>query len=211
MKITKYGHCCLLVEEGGLRILTDPADLSTGQEAARNIDLILITHEHGDHFHIDSLKAVLANNPQAKVVTNRAVGALMQPAGLGFELLEHGGSRTDKSILIEGIGEEHAVIYPSIPNVQNTGYLIAKKFFYPGDALTDPGRPVDILALPVAGPWMKISDAVDYARALKPKTWFPVHDGILWKPGAGFKWASLALDPLGMPGQAMESGQEIDF
>jgi L-ascorbate metabolism protein UlaG (beta-lactamase superfamily) len=201
----------MLIEDGGLRILTDPTPFSTGQEAARNIDIIFITHEHGDHFHLDTLKAILAENPQAKVVTNSAVGALMQPEGLAFELLEHGQSRMDKGVVIEGVGESHAVIYPTIPSVQNTGYMIGKKLFYPGDALTNPERSVDILALPVAGPWMKISDAIDYAIALKPKIWFPVHEAILKDPMLGFKAPSVVLPPLGMPGQILELGKEIDF
>ena len=37
---------------------------------------------------------------------------------------------------------------------------------------------MDVLALPVAGPWMKISEAVDYALAVKPRLAFPVHDGV---------------------------------
>lgn len=60
--------------------------------------------------------------------------------------------------------------------MENTGYFIDEKLFYPGDAFTDPGRPIDVLALPVAGPWVKISESVDYALALKPRTVFPVHD-----------------------------------
>ena len=211
MRITKYGHCCLLVEERELRILTDPGTYSSGYETVRDIDLILLTHEHPDHFHLDSLKKVLENNPRAKVVTNHGVGALMQQESLMFELLEHGQSRKDKEVLIEGVGQEHAVIYPTIPNVANTGYFIGGKLFYPGDALTNPERPVDILALPVIGPWVKISEAADYARALKPKTWFPVHDGILRNPAMGFKWASYALDSLNMPGTELEHGKEIDF
>lgn len=211
MKITKYGHCCLLIEEKGLRILTDPSPFSAGQEAARNLDLILITHEHGDHFHVDSLKAILANNPQAKVVTNHAVGIFLKEASLAFELLEHGQSRQDKEVVIEGIGTEHAVIYQTLPVVVNTGYFIGGKFFYPGDAFTNPERPVDILALPVAGPWMKVSEAIDYVRALKPKTWIPVHDGILKSVEFGFKVPSYALDPLGLQGTMPELGKEIDF
>ena len=39
--------------------------------------------------------------------------------------------------------------------------------------------PLKILALPVAGPWMKISEAIDYAKLLKSKVCFPVHDASL--------------------------------
>jgi L-ascorbate metabolism protein UlaG (beta-lactamase superfamily) len=63
MKITKIGHCCLLIEEKGLRILTDPGAWSEAQNELKNIQLILITHEHQDHFYLDSLKQVLKKQP----------------------------------------------------------------------------------------------------------------------------------------------------
>ena len=36
-----------------------------------------------------------------------------------------------------------------------------------------------MLALPVAGPWMKIADAIDFAKAIKARTAFGVHDGMV--------------------------------
>ena len=48
-----------------------------------------------------------------------------------------------------------------------TGYMI-NNLCYPGDAFTNPNMPIDILALPVAGPWMRIKDAINYALTLKP-------------------------------------------
>ncbi|MEK6878040.1 MAG: MBL fold metallo-hydrolase [Nanoarchaeota archaeon] len=59
MNITKYGHCCLLIDINGVRILTDPGNYSTMQDTAENVDFILITHEHSDHLHIDSVKTIL--------------------------------------------------------------------------------------------------------------------------------------------------------
>ena len=67
----------------------------------------------------------------------------------------------------------------AIPSVENTGYFIANKLFYPGDAFYKPSKPVEVLAVPVAGPWMKVSEGIDYAKEVKPKKCFPVHDGIL--------------------------------
>lgn len=78
--------------------------------------------------------------------------------------------------MITGHGKEHAEIHSSIPRSSNTGYFFDEKFFYPGDAFIDPRKPVDILAIPVAGPWCKIGEAVDYALQIKPRTSFPVHD-----------------------------------
>lgn len=53
MKITKFGHCCLLIEEKGVRLLTDPGTYSDGFEHLK-VDAVLITHEHQDHLHIES-------------------------------------------------------------------------------------------------------------------------------------------------------------
>lgn len=211
MRITKFGHCCLLIEERGLRILTDPGNLSDGQNAVTNIDVVLITHEHADHFHTESVRAVLRNNPNAGVITNAAVGKLLKNMGVPSECVEHGDSVKKKRVLIEGFGQEHAEFHPSIPNVQNTGYFIANKLFYPGDAFTDPGRPVDVLALPAAGPWMKFSEAIDYAQAVRAKTCFPVHEGIMKAPGFILQRMAAVLESIGIRFVPLEEGKTEEF
>lgn len=211
MKITKFGHCCLLIEENGVRILTDPGTYSTQQNEVKNIDLVLITHEHQDHLHIDSLKAVLKNNPQAKIITNKTVGTHLEKESINFSIVEHGQTTSEKGVLIEGFGKEHALMYASIPSIQNTGYFIANLLFYPGDAFTNPGKQVEILALPVAGPWMKLPEAVDYALELKPKISFPVHDGILKNIGSTNRIPKQVLEPKGIKFIIPELGQEMVF
>jgi hypothetical protein len=54
---------------------------------------------------------------------------------------------------------------------------------HPGDALFTPGEPVDVLATPAAAPWMTISEAIDYLRAVAPARAVPIHQGII-DPGA---------------------------
>ncbi len=179
MKITKLGHCCMIVEDSGLRVMTDPGAYSSLENEVKNIDVVLITHEHQDHFHLESLKKVLANNPEAKIFTNGAVGKLLDAEKITYEILEDGARKMIAGTAIEGFGKTHAPIYPSVTPVQNTGYFVADRFFYPGDAFYDPKKPVEILALPMAGPWLKISESIDYAKSLKPKVCFPVHDGML--------------------------------
>lgn len=179
MIITKLGHCCLVIETKRLRILTDPGEWSTNQNSVKNIDLILITHEHPDHFHLESLKQVLGNNPKAQIITNTAVGKLLAETKISFNEINHGENSSIQSVLIEGYGEKHAQVYPSITPVQNTGYFIDNTFFYPGDAFYNPKKQVEVLALPVSGPWMKLAEAIDYAKEMKPSHCFPVHDGML--------------------------------
>jgi len=212
MKIHKLGHCCLVVETKGKRIMTDPGEYSTLQKDALDIDIILFTHEHGDHFHLESLKAVMTNNPQAKIITNTAVAKLLQSEKIPYQILEQGASKTEDGILFEGFGEKHAEMFPTWGQVQNTGYFIDNKLFYPGDAFTDPGKPVDILAVPVAGPWMKLSEAIDYALLIKPRVAFPVHDGILKHPGgAAHKLPSKFLPENGIEFVPMLEGEEHEF
>lgn len=211
MRITKFGHCCLLVEIDGLRVLTDPGNLSEGQDAAKNIDVVLITHEHADHFHTPSVHAVLQNNPQAVVVTNAAVGALLEKLGVAFERVEHGEGMEKKGVAIEAFGKEHAAFHESIPNVQNTGYLVGEKLFFPGDALTVPPSPVEVLALPVAGPWMKFSEAIEYAQATKAKRCFPVHEGIMKSPASVIQRMATVLETLGIGFVSLEAGQTAEF
>ena len=92
MKVTKYGHCCLLIEEKGLRILTDPGSFTTAQNDVKSIDIILITHEHADHLHIDSLKIIIKNNPVARIITNNGVAKLLDKEKIKYQIVDDGKS-----------------------------------------------------------------------------------------------------------------------
>ncbi len=177
MNIIKLGHCCLLIKTNGITILTDPGFYTTAQNELAGIDVVLITHEHADHLHLESLQKVLANNPEARVITNTSVAKLLEAENISAEIVDHDATTEYKGVKIRAVGNEHAVIYPGIPLPQNTGYFIDNYLFYPGDALTDPKADIAVLAFPIAGPWLKVSEAIDYVIHLKPKRCFPVHDG----------------------------------
>ncbi len=188
MKITKLGHCCLVLELPGVKLLTDPGSFTDTQNNVVGLDGILITHEHQDHLHIDSLKAVLAKNPTALVIGNKAVAKLVgeQIADTIVTVVGDGQSTMVKDVLIEGFGKTHAEIYGTMGLVENTGYMVASQFYFPGDAFHNPGKKVDILALPVAGPWMQMKHAIDFAKEIKPRTAFGVHDGMIQPFFRGF-------------------------
>lgn len=178
MKITKLGHCCLLIETKGKRILTDPGSYTIeAHSKIENIDYILFTHEHQDHYHIESLRTILEKNPQAVIYSNNSVSELLDKEGIKHTQINHADSILLGEISVTGIGEKHAQMHSTIPLSSNLGYFIDGRLWYPGDAFTNPERAVEILALPVSGPWMKLSEAIDYALLLKPKKVFPVHDG----------------------------------
>ncbi len=158
--------------------MTDPGSYTVDAHTKlENIDYVLFTHEHQDHFHVESLKVILERNPGAKIYANSSVSELLKAEEIKHTKIVHGESFELGEIKVVGIGEKHAQMHSSIPLSSNLGFLIDGRLWYPGDAFTNPQVPVEILALPVSGPWMKISEAIDYALELKPKKAFPVHDG----------------------------------
>ncbi|HLD61019.1 MAG TPA: MBL fold metallo-hydrolase [Patescibacteria group bacterium] len=209
MKITKFGHSCLLVEEGNARILVDPGSYSTLQNDAENVDAVLITHEHQDHLNADSVRIIMRNNPKAKIYTNTGVGEKLKAESIPFELLQDKQSTIIKDVLVEGFGVDHAMIYPSYPIVRNTGYRIANKFFYGGDSVENI-VPCEILAYPAVAPWMKMEWAIDYAKKIKPKMCFPVHDAFLKFPGPFYLAPEKLLGEAGIQWMVIEEGKSIE-
>ncbi|HUO56003.1 MAG TPA: MBL fold metallo-hydrolase, partial [Candidatus Paceibacterota bacterium] len=180
MKITKIGHCCLLLEDGGRKIMTDPGSYTIdAQEKITDISVILITHEHQDHFHIDSVKKLLETNPGVTIVTNAAVGKILESENIAYTKVGDGEKSEVATCIIEGFGKDHAPIYSDMGKVENTGYLVNNRFYFPGDNFHNPGKKVDILALPVAAPWLKISETIDFAKEIKARIAFGVHDGMI--------------------------------
>ncbi len=183
MKITKYGHCCLLIEVNGKRILTDPGAFSEGYEHLTNIDVIVVSHEHGDHLHVPAVKTLLEQNPQAEIVANSSVAKLLIEAGVPCTIVEGEAKASCRGVTIEAQDATHVEIFEDFGQVQNTAYRIEDEFFYPGDSYAIPKEKVRVLALPVAGPWLKVAEAIRYAHAVRPNIAIPVHDAVLSENG----------------------------
>jgi len=178
MKVTKYGHSCLLVEKESVRIITDPG-LWNPMPATENIDAVLVTHEHADHFDIKQIRAIHRDSPCVRIITHKPVGEKLAEAGLPYELIENGGIIDVNGVSVRSVGEAHACIYGDISPCRNTGYVIDGELFAPGDALHDvPPESVRLLALPTGGPWMRLSEAIDFAKEVNPKIVFPIHDAM---------------------------------
>ena len=213
MKIKKLGHCCLVIEENSKRIMTDPGFFTVeGQMKEVNIDLILITHEHGDHLHIESLKKVLENNPRALIITNSGVGKILDKEGIKYEILPDKNSKEFFGIELEAHDCRHEEVFEEIGQVKNTGYFIGKRLFYPGDSFYNPGKPVEILTLPVAGPWSRVRDFMRYALDVKPKVCFPVHDGMLTTfSNTAYFVPEMVLPKFNIEFKVLEAGKVEEF
>lgn len=186
MRITKFGHACVRIEHGGKALVIDPGGW-TSPEAVDGVDAVLVTHEHPDHVNADLLRRT-----DAEVFT--VLGVAQHLAGEAPDLHERvrvlppGTGFTAAGLQVETVGELHAVIHEELPRVHNSGYLVSDgqtRLFHPGDALTAPGEHVDVLCLPVSAPWLKISEAIDFARGVGAAHNLGIHDEVYSERGLG--------------------------
>ncbi|MCX2184647.1 MBL fold metallo-hydrolase [Streptomyces sp. SKN60] len=179
MKLTKNTHACVRLEKDGRTLVIDPG-MFTEEDAALGADVLLVTHEHPDHFDEARLRAALDGNPAAEVWTLRSVAEQLSAAFPGrVHTVGHGDTFSAAGFDVQVHGELHAVIHPDIPRITNVGFLVDGAVFHPGDALTVPDRPVETLFLPVMAPWNKISEVIEYVREVKPVRAYDIHDALL--------------------------------
>lgn len=209
MLITKYGHACLLVEDGDARLLLDPGIFSTGFEELTGLTGVLITHQHPDHIDGDKLPALLARNPEAVLHADEATAAQLADRGLPARAV-HEGDVLDLGTQVRVVGRDHAEIHPDIPGIPNTGFLVAERFLHPGDALTVPDTEVEVLGLPTGAPWLKAAEAVDYLRAVRPRVAVPIHEAILSVPQVVYGLFD-RLRPEGTEVRVIDGGEPADF
>jgi len=177
MLLTKYEHACFTAEENGQILVVDPGNFTTDFKVTDNIVGIVITHEHADHFDPNILAAIYDKNPDSVLLSLPSVVEKMPDHK--SQAVSAGDKVTIGPFNLEFSGGTHAQIHPGIPLIDNVGVLINEKLYHPGDSFALPDKPVDVLALPVSAPWLKISETIDFLTAVKPRLTFPTHDAIL--------------------------------
>ncbi len=186
MRITKFGHASVRLEHEGTAVVLDPG-VFTDPEAVDGVAAVLITHEHPDHLHIDNLRAA-----DAPIYTIAAVAdAITADApDLAERITVVGpGESFDAGLPVRAVGELHAIIHPELPRLFNSGYVVTlgdQRVYHPGDSLTGPDEAVDVLLVPTSAPWLKASEAIEFARAVKAPRNLAIHDRIYSETGHGF-------------------------
>jgi L-ascorbate metabolism protein UlaG (beta-lactamase superfamily) len=213
MRLTKFGHSCLLVEEGGARVLLDPGSFSEGFEGLEGLTAVCVTHQHADHLDGGRLRRLLDANPGARVVADEGSAEPLGQAGAEVEVVHDGDELALGGLGLRVVGRDHAAVHPDVPVIPNVGYLVGGRLFHPGDALTDPGEPVEVLAAPAGAPWLKLAEAVDYLRRVAPRVAVPVHEKVLSDLGVKAHYGQ--LEQLGARGgtsfRVLDDGRPVEL
>ena len=220
MRITKFGHSCLLVEEGAAtatagqaRIMIDPGKWSSGHTDVTNLDAIFITHKHQDHADPESVRQLIEKSGRVVVYSNLEVCEALKQAGIQTHSVRGGETIGVKGVSVQVFDVPHEDIYYTVPRVQNVGYLIAGSLFHPGDSMGQlADAKVEILALPACAPWLKgVAQGIEFGKSVRPKVAFPIHDAMLGIPEVFYKHFENNLEPEGLEWRVLEHGKAYDF
>jgi L-ascorbate metabolism protein UlaG (beta-lactamase superfamily) len=195
MRLTKYAHACVRLERDGAVLVIDPG-MFTEPAALDGADAVLITHEHADHLDPGKLAGALARRPALTVHAHPEVVAKLGVPDEAVRPVNPGESFTAAGFQVRAGGGRHAVIHPDIPRIVNLGYLIEESVYHPGDSVDASDLPdgarVETLFLPINAPWLKLSETVDFARAVAPRRAYALHDFLLSDAGARVYGSNIA-------------------
>ena len=179
MEITKHGHACLTLTEGGRSLMIDPGAFTESLGSVEAIDGVIITHEHVDHWSTDHLRTVLDANPGIPIYTTAGVAAQLSDVGTEVTTISHDTALECAGFSLRFTSGLHALIHQSLPQPHNLGVMVNETFYYGGDSYLLPDRSVETLAIPISAPWMKVAELFDYMAELKPTTCINTHDSLL--------------------------------
>lgn len=182
MRLTKYSHSCVRIDDGDRALVLDPGMFSEVNAALDGAAAVLITHEHPDHVDLDELRAAARRDNRLRVWAPRPVAEALQ-VGDQVVVAEPGQAFEAAGFAVRTFGGQHALIHPAIPVVPNVGYLVEDAVYHPGDALLVPPVPVEVLLAPIHAPWSKTAEVIDFVVAVRAPRAIGIHDALL--TGAG--------------------------
>jgi L-ascorbate metabolism protein UlaG (beta-lactamase superfamily) len=182
MKISKYLHSCLVFELDGYKTLFDPGDISFTEglvtpQMFADVNIIVVTHIHPDHFVLDILKSIV-DISGAQIVTNSQVGQQLSNAGLKYTMLED-ATENFGPFKLQAFPVKHELIMDN-PLPQMTGFLINDQVLHPVDSMEDKllaFKNIELLIMVTMAPFASEVMTSTFADKLQPKQILPVHDG----------------------------------
>jgi len=178
------GHGSLMFRAGDFVIHIDPVKSSGKYDKLPKADIILVTHEHGDHLDADLITNL---RKQATVMfCNSASASKLSWA----QVMKPGDVKTSGNITIEAVPaynivNERSKGQPFHPKGTGNGYILKigdKKFYIAGDTENTPEmkalKGIDVAFLPMNLPYTMTPEMVaDASMAFRPQILYPYHFG----------------------------------
>jgi L-ascorbate metabolism protein UlaG (beta-lactamase superfamily) len=184
LKITFIGHGTLIFTFNGKVIHVDPYGELADYSILPKADIILITHEHSDHFDLSAIK-ILRTNQTELVLTETCAQKIS-----GGMVMKNGEMQTIQGIKIEAVPAYNIVHkrdngQPFHPQGVGNGYILTfgdRRVYVAGDTENIPEmktiQGIDVAFLPMDLPYTMTPEMVaDAAKVFKPKILYPYHYG----------------------------------
>jgi len=219
-RLTFVGHSTVLVELGGVRLLTDPVlrdrllhlrrhASSPATEVAERIDAVLISHLHGDHLDMPSLRAVGRSVP---LIVPRGAGPWLRRSGFDrVEELAPGETARVGDVEVAAVPAHHQPRRWSVAGrkAQPIGFELrgGRRVYFAGDTdlfpeMDEMAGTIDVALLPVWGWGIALGAghldprrAAEAVARIRPGIAVPIHWGTLFPIGRARKHGHLLRDP----------------
>jgi L-ascorbate metabolism protein UlaG (beta-lactamase superfamily) len=181
--ITFVGHGTLVITWGSLVVHVDPVGEYADYTRLPKADLVLVTHDHFDHFDAAAIAAVRKQGTEIVLTAKCA-------AKVKGTVMANGDRRTFKGIAVEAvpaynIKHERSAGKPFHPKGEGNGYILTLgglRVYVAGDTENTPEMKgltaIDVAFLPMNLPYTMTPEmAADAALAFKPKVLYPYHYG----------------------------------
>lgn len=187
MKLTKYGHACIRLDADGAgvgAVVIDPGNYSEVETALAGASFVLVTHEHADHVDVPKVAATMRANSGMRLWANAPVVAALEAGGapaVQLTTVTPGDWLDVPGWIIRAEGGWHKPIRSGMPRFRNLTYTVTADggtVYHPGDSLDLPYVPVDVLCVPISGPWLSLGEAIDYVHDAEARLAVAIHDSL---------------------------------
>ena len=187
LSINFVKHASLFFEFNGKIIHVDPVSRMGNYKSYPDADLILITHNHGDHFDLNAIELIKKEN--TKIIFTEKCNEISENI-TDIIVMQNGDILNINQLEIEAIPaynikHKRENGNPFHPKGEGNAYIIKfgdKKVYIAGDTENTPEmkalQDIDIAFLPMNLPYTMTPEMVaDAAKAFRPKILYPYHYG----------------------------------
>jgi L-ascorbate metabolism protein UlaG (beta-lactamase superfamily) len=182
LDITFLGHASLLMTFNGKNIYIDPVTEFADFSKLPKADIILVTHDHKDHFDMSAIETLRSDNTLV-VLTELCASQYKEGIVMRNEDVKIVSGLKIEGVPAYNIVQKRSSGFPYHFKGIGNGYILTfgdKRVYVAGDTEKIPEMKelsdIDIAFLPVSTPTtMTVEMAADAVRTIRPKIFYPYH------------------------------------